>query len=729
MNQRPTQFTRFHVMSALALAALGVYLVVLFNIQVVHHEDYLALSNQTITRVENVTASRGIITDRSGQTLVSNQYAYSLTFDTSLLKSGTNQNDAILRLVQLCRDQNVEWDDNLPLSYSTPFTFTVDDLTNTQKGYFFGFLRSLKPAQDMIENFVKSHPELMKPAKTDDAAQAEGENTADTDDASTPKAPDLDNFDTAQLTSALLLQMGFTPEQIMDWLRDDFKIDADCTDTDARLIAGVRYELQLRKLGVNNNPYTLAENVDVAFCSLISDGEFQGAKVSRSSTRAYETTYAAHVLGLVGSISDYTDELKEQGYKRSDTIGISGAEAAFEEYLRGSDGKRVTSVNSDGKITGEYYKVEPRSGYTVELTLDLDLQQSVEDTLAAKVEQLNKKDGLTNRGAAAAVIKVGTGEILALASCPTYDLSTYRKDYNELSADPAKPIFNRATSSPYAPGSTLKPATAVAALESGVTTTTETIFDPGYWKYPSATWENQTNCWKRSGHGRMNVTSAITNSCNTYFMEMGYRMGLDTLNEYYSAFGLGKPTGIEIGENTGSQAVNENGQDQAPWAAFGQANQEYTPLQLANYIATLVSGGKHCPAHLLKSVKSYDNSEIIATGSTEPLNTLNISDSTLQAVKKGMLGYTTNGGSVAVPFQNCVVSAGAKTGTAQIGGSMKNGVFVAFAPYDDPEIAVALVLEKADAGAVLASTAVDIINAYFSREDTASIVPENQLIP
>ena len=139
---------------------------------------------------------------------------------------------------------------------------------------------------------------------------------------------------------------------------------------------------------------------------------------------------------------------------------------------------------------------------------------------------------------------------------------------------------------------------------------------------------------------------------------------------------------------------------------------------MANYIATLVSGGKHCPAHLLKSVKSYDNSEIIATG-----------DTTLQAVKKGMLGYTTNGGSVAVPFQNCVVSAGAKTGTAQIGGSMKNGVFVAFAPYDDPEIAVALVLEKADAGAVLATTAVDIINSYFSREDTVSIVPENQLIP
>ena len=153
-------------------------------------------------------------------------------------------------------------------------------------------------------------------------------------------------------------------------------------------------------------------------------------------------------------------------------------------------------------------------------------------------------------------------------------------------------------------------------------------------------------------------------------------------------------------------------------------------MQLANYIATLVSGGQHCPAHLLKSVKSYDNSEIIATGDTTPLNTLNISDSTLQAVKKGMYGYTQPGGMVYSYFKDCIVSAGAKTGTAQLGGGLKNnGVFVAFAPYDDPEIAVALVLEKADAGAGLATTAVDIINAYFDREDTASILPENQLIP
>ena len=720
MNQQPDQFNRFRVLSALSLAVLGIYLVVLFNIQVVHHEDYLAKSTQTITRVETVTASRGIITDRSGRTLVSNQYAYSLTFDPSLLKAGENQNAAILRLLQLCREQGVDWEDNLPLSQSDSPRFTVDALTDTQKSYFLAYLRNLKPARELLAAYVRRNPSLLKePAKGEPAL----------DPASAKDADLLKQTKASALSNTLLLKAGITPAKLLEWMREDMDVDSSCSQEDARLILGVRYELQLRKLGANNNPYILVENVDVEFCSLISDGAFQGAQVSRTSTRAYETTYAAHVLGLVGAISDYTDELKEAGYKASDTIGISGAESAFEEYLRGTDGKRVTSVNSDGKITGEYYKTEPRSGYTVELTLDLDLQQAVEDTLAAKVAQLNEKDGLDSRGAGAAVIKVGTGEVLALASYPTYDLSTYRQDFTELSADPAKPLFNRATSTPYAPGSTLKPATAVAALESGVTTPTETVFDPGYWMYPSTTWKVPTYCWNHSGHGRVNATSAITNSCNTYFMEMGYRMGLDTLNEYYSAFGLGEPTGIEIGESTGRQAVNEAGQDQAPWAAFGQANQEYTPLQLANYIATLVSGGKHCPAHLLKSVKSYDNSEIIATGSTEPLNTISISDSTLQAVKKGMLGYTTNGGSVAVPFRNCVVSAGAKTGTAQIGGAMKNGVFVAFAPYDEPEIAVALVLENADAGAVLASTAVDIINSYFSQDDAVSILPENQLIP
>ena len=721
MNQRPSQLTRFRVMAAMALAVLAIYLVVLFNTQVVHHEEYLAKSIQTITRMENVEASRGIITDRSGRTLVTNQSTYSLTFDASLLKPGENQNDAILRLVTLCRDQGVAWEDNLPLSLDGAAHFTVDTLTDTQKSRFFSYLRDLKPTRELLAAYVRQHPELLKPPK-------EGETALDPATAKDTEL--LKQTNSAALTNSLLLNAGVTPAKLFDWMREDMKLSDDYSDSDARLILGVRYELKLRKLGANNNAYVLAQNVDVAFCSLISDGQFQGAKIIRSSARQYATTYATHILGTVGRIPDYTDEWEDRGYLMDDTIGLSGAEAAFEDYLRVTDGKRMISVNSDGKITGEYYSVEPRSGYTVELTVDLKLQQAVEDTLAAKVAQLNQKDHLDSRGAAAAVVKVGTGEILALASCPSYDLSTWRKDFAELRDDPAKPLTNRAASSAYAPGSTLKPATAVAALESGATTPSETLFDTGYWKYPSTTWNGGTWCWKHSGHGKVNATTAITNSCNYYFAEMGYRMGLDTLNEYYSALGLGEPTGIEIGEKTGRQATNEGGSNQAPWAAYGQADQLYTPLQLANYIATLVSGGQHCPAHLLKSVKSYDNSEIIATGDTTPLNTLNISDSTLQAVKKGMYGYTQPGGMVYSYFKDCIVSAGAKTGTAQLGGGLKNnGVFVAFAPYDDPEIAIALVLEKGDAGAALATTAVDIINAYFDREDTASILPENQLIP
>ena len=721
MNQRPSQLTRFRVMAAMALAVLAIYLVVLFNTQVVHHEEYLAKSIQTITRMENVEASRGIITDRSGRTLVTNQSTYSLTFDASLLKPGENQNDAILRLVTLCRDQGVAWEDNLPLSLDGAAHFTVDTLTDTQKSRFFSYLRDLKPTRELLAAYVRQHPELLKPPK-------EGETALDPATAKDTEL--LKQTNSAALTNSLLLNAGVTPAKLFDWMREDMKLSDNYSDSDARLILGVRYELKLRKLGANNNAYVLAQNVDVAFCSLISDGQFQGAKIIRSSARQYATTYAAHILGTVGRIPDYTDEWEDRGYLMDDTIGLSGAEAAFEDYLRGTDGKRMISVNSDGKITGEYYSVEPRSGYTVELTVDLKLQQAVEDTLASAVESLNAKDGLDSRGAAAAVVKVGTGEILSLASYPTFDLSTWRQDYAELSSDPATPMLNRAASSAYAPGSTLKPATAVAALESGATTPSETLFDTGYWKYPSTTWNGGTWCWKHSGHGKVNATTAITNSCNYYFAEMGYRMGLDTLNEYYSALGLGEPTGIEIGEKTGRQATNEGGSNQAPWAAYGQADQLYTPLQLANYIATLVSGGQHCPAHLLKSVKSYDNSEIIATGDTTPLNTLSISDSTLQAVKKGMYGYTQPGGMVYSYFKDCIVSAGAKTGTAQLGGGLKNnGVFVAFAPYDDPEIAIALVLEKGDAGAALATTAVDIINAYFDREDTASILPENQLIP
>ncbi|MEG1594627.1 MAG: penicillin-binding transpeptidase domain-containing protein, partial [Oscillibacter sp.] len=242
------------------------------------------------------------------------------------------------------------------------------------------------------------------------------------------------------------------------------------------------------------------------------------------------------------------------------------------------------------------------------------------------------------------------------------------------------------------------------------------------------------NCWlynsTHGSHGSINITDAITVSCNYFFAEMGYRLGLDTLNKYAQAFGLGESTGIEIGDVSGRLAENRAGENQAPWAAFGQADYLFTPIQLSNYIATLVSGGKHCNAHLLKTVKSYDNTEVLAVGDSDPKNTVDISAATLTAVKEGMHNLTTKG-SLAPYFQSCVVDAGAKTGTAQINKQTENtGVLVCFAPYDKPEIALAIVIEEGGSGSALASAAVKIINAYFSTDQIATVIlGENQLLP
>ena len=734
MDHKETQHTRLYLLAGFLAAVLLVYLGVLYDIQVNQYDDYVARSIRSIAREEKVEASRGVVTDRNGRPLVSSRSTYSLTFDASLLKADDDQNEAILRLVELCQDNGVTWVDNLPVSRQLPVTYTLDQLSDTQKKRFLSYLKSLTPAREALSAYLLQHPEAVASEEAPEPRGALSETEAD---ASAPASPEeaaealLKRLTVEDLTVQLLSGAGITPSKLLGWMREDFALPAGFSLSEARLVLGVRYELSLRALDITKIAYTFAEDIDTEFISLLSDGGYRGVKVSRSSVREYATTYAAHILGTVGRI-DSNEELAAlgAGYDLDDLVGKSGVEAAFEPYLKGTDGRRVVSSNSEGKITGEYYSTDPQPGNTVELTIDLELQQVVEDTLAEAVAAMNDEDGLVSRGASAAVVKVGTGEILSLASYPTYDLATYRQSdiYQALLADPAKPFNNRATSYPYAPGSTLKPLTAVAALESGATDLTEKIRDTGRWIYPGTT-NDGANCWFRGGHGKLNVTEAISNSCNYFFAEMGYRMGMDTFREYLTAFGLGEPTGIEIGDSAGTLPENQTGENLTPWAAFGQANQRYTPLQLANYIATLVSGGKHCQAHLLKAVKSYDNAEVLATGDTSPANLVDISDSTLNAVKKGMYDYTQPGGMVHSAFKDCVVSAGAKTGTAQVDGQENNGVFVCFAPYDEPEIAVAIVIEKGGAGAALASTAVEIINAYFAdRVNGGDVVGENTML-
>jgi len=676
---------RLYALGGFLLATLFAYTGVLYHTQITNGSYYLEQSVRTITNTETVEASRGILTDRNGQVIVSNRQTYALTFDASLLDDGEDENAAILRLIQLCRSRNVSWTDNLPMTAQAPYTYTVDEITSTQRSRFLKYLQNLKLVST--------------------------------------------NLNSSDLSSSLLDKI-IAPDALLAAMREEFKIPADWSDADARAVLGVQYELAVRKL-INTNAYVFAEDVDTSLISLIKDGDYRGVKVSTSSVREYDTTAAAHILGSVGRINEEEyAQLKTQGYAMDDWVGKSGVESAFESYLRGTDGTRVVSTNSEGKITSELYTTAPQPGNTVALTLDLKLQEAVETALGNTVKKMDEEDGNTARGAGAAVIQVGTGEVLALASYPTFDLSTYAQNYNALSQDPAAPLFNRATQGTYAPGSTFKPCTAVAALEEGKVTTTEKIDDTGCWYYPGASTGDHAWCWKRSGHGWLNVSQAITNSCNYFFAEMGYRLGLNLLNKYASAFGLGAHTGIEIGDSAGSLAQEEPGQDLAPWAAFGQANYLFTPLQLSNYIATLVDGGKHYDAHLLKSVKSYDSSSVVYAQNSKPSSSFTISDSTLQAVKTGMHGLTTSGGSLASYFKSCVVDAGAKTGTAQVTADTKNnGVFVCFAPYDDPQIALAIVIEKGGSGSALASTAVEILNAYFTQDQIGSvIIGENQLL-
>ena len=484
--------------------------------------------------------------------------------------------------------------------------------------------------------------------------------------------------------------------------------------------------------------YVFAEDVPVRVISQVVDGHYAGVSTGTSSQRVYNTTYAAHILGRVSRIfAEDWDNYKDKGYSMDALVGKGGVEEAFESYLHGTNGVKLVTTDKNGKVTGELYAKEPQPGNTVALTIDLDLQKVTEDSLAEKIGSMEQRDGLT-RGGAAAVVSVGTGEVLALASYPTYDLSQWDEMYDTWNKDTVgRPMFNRATDGTYAPGSTFKLCSAVAALESGIVTPSTTIVDRGIYTYYTFP---QPKCWIYNSyggtHGAVNVSQAITVSCNYFFYEVGRLMGIKTLDSYATQFGLGQHTGIEIGDSAGvlaspeyAEKIGETWTDgQTITAAIGQSYNLFTPLQLANYVATLVSGGDHYEAHLLKSAKSFDNSSVVYAYNKAPINHVDMADSTLEAVKKGARGLAT--GSLSYVFRNCVVDVGCKTGTAETSQKLTNGCFVAFAPYDDPQIAVAIVIEKGGSGSALASTAVEILNAYFTADESgAAIEGESTLLP
>ena len=663
-NPHPAQ-GRFYVLIVALGLMLLLFLAALYDAQIAHGSENRAKSIASNATWQTVEASRGILTDRNGKMMVSNRLAYTLTFSKNNFQSDEELNAAIWRLIALCQETDTAWVDTLPISRNSPYLY----LASRDNETFTKFLEKNKLSD--------------------------------------------------QSTSTALLES----------LRTLFGISDSYTLSQARLIAGVRYELASRE------SYVFAEDVSTDLISQITDGNFAGVTTGQSSIRDYNTTYAAHILGRITRIyAEDWPEYRDKGYSMDALVGESGVEKAFEDWLRGENGTRLVTTDDKGRITGEVYVKEPAPGDIVSLTLDLDLQAATEDALASTIESMIDKDS-DQRGGAAAVIKVGSGEILALGSYPSFDPSTFAQNYNQLLEDDRLPMFNRAVNGTYAPGSTFKMVTAVAALESGIITPSSIIQDKGvytFYEYP------QPWCWVWPlgyTHGRVNVSDAITVSCNYFFYEVGRLTGIQTIDDYARQFGLGSSTGIEIGDSTGALASPEYAEahdlewtdGQTLTAAIGQSYNLFTPIQLANYIATLVGGGEHYQAHLLKSVKSYDNSKLLYVYDEPPVNTVEMSESTINAITKGMHDLTT--GSLAGAFDKCVVSAGAKTGSAQVGTEIANGVFVAFAPYENPEIAVAIVIEKGGAGAALASTAVEIINAYFAdRVNGGDVIGENTLL-
>lgn len=773
----PKQFHRRLIGVVLVLAILMTFLCSnLYSIQYVNGEDY---ANQSVARsyeTQTVPAVRGPILDRNGKVLVSNQISYQVTLSLSLMGETAEERCAnLLTLIQVCREEGVTWADTLPITTTAPFSYTTED-----PFYSASTDENGNPEYDEDGELVYDMTRLGRLAVymgwiEDPTELAEGEipqsdasGGADPglwdrimnffgmgQEAQPQKEPEPYQLPTAEeLLGMMCKSFGVKGEGAVDESAAKESGEAvptlnigDMSETDARAAAGVLYELYYRSRITNWPIYYFAEDVDVDFITRVKELGIKGVEIETTSVRKYETEFAAHLLGRVAAMEpnevDYYLGLGE-GYTQNDYVGREGAELAFESYLHGTPGERAVERNEDGKITSSVWVPDeetgeakvPEPGDNVFLTIDIELQQMVEELLAERVPGLSDEV----EGAACTVQLVDTGEILAAASYPTFHLDTYVEDYAENSTNPLNPLMNRAFQGLYPPGSTFKMITAIAGLEEGIIEPSTIIRDLGrytYWSTP------QPMCWiyRQGGgtHGPVNVTRAIEVSCNYFMYDVGRRLGIDKLDEYAAMFGLGQKTGVELYEESGvvaSPAFTESlggtwYEGNVLSVAIGQESTQVTPIQLTNYISTLVNGGTRYSTHLLKMVKSSDFSQVVYEYEPQVQSEINIAQENLDAVTEGMRELTTGTGSLASAFQNLPFEVGAKTGSAQVSStSNSNAVFVCYAPYDDPEIAISLVVEHGGSGSVLASLAAEILAYYFTTPDSQSdVVTENTLVP
>lgn len=651
------------------------FLTYLFNIQIVHTKQN---SDTIVSTVEvSVDAIRGEILDRNGYPLVTNKQVNKIIFNyLSFPKDYSERNVIILELINIFDKNDVEWNDNLPIEL--------------KKG-------KLKFAKDR------------------------------------------DN-EVSYLKSEAFLDLNYYAdvEDCFNALVSRYKLE-EYTLTQQRDIASVYYSMVKNGFNAGRN-YEFASDVSSALVSVIKEKSkfFPGVDVQVASERQYtDGTIAPHLLGMVGPITNEEYESKkEEGYTLNDVIGKSGVESAMESYLKGTKGVKTISTDASGNKSEEYTLL-PVTGNTVILTIDYKLQKVAQDALAEGVKSLQTSlERIYPMSGAVVVMNTKNNEVLAMASYPTYDNSTYNENSDELNSNETKPLWNRALRSTYTPGSTIKPAVAMAGLQEKVISGSSLIKCMGVYTYYE---DYQPKC--TNYHGNQNVINAIYNSCNIFFYETSRLLGIEKLNSYFAMFGLGEETGVELYESTGtvdSVALRTGmGELWTPGltiqAGIGHGNNQFTPIQLCSYVSTIANKGTRYKASVIRSVKTADLSETVMENSVQILSQANFSDSNWNLVHRGMLLVGTES---YANFRNVPVKVAAKTGTTTIEKTVNgrkietyNGLILTFAPYEDPEIAVAVVVEGAGSGGSTAPIASAIMEYYFAEKDTEeSVQNENTLL-
>ena len=629
----------------------------LFNLQVVNGEELRKVSEDKLYMSMSIKAPRGDIVDRYGKKFATNKTGYSLQIEKT---SATKKEFAemVFNLIKLL-EKEIEFTDQLPVTYDKPFKFTID--RNSEK------------------EWKKKYG----------------------------------------------LDVNLTAEETVLKLADIYEVSEYYTNEEKRRVCGLIFDMRLRGFSIYN-PYTIAEDVSANVVAVVKENSdlLNGAKIVESSVRVYPNgTLAAHTLGSVGVIyQEEYEKLKDKNYSMDAIIGKQGVELAFEDYLKGTDGIKGFEQTIDG-LSDVVTSMPAEKGDNVYLTIDYRVQNAMEKSLEQTIKNIQQSVSDCNAGSAVC-IDVNSGEILGIASYPSYVPSEYNKKYNELIKNPANPVWNRAIGGAYEPGSTFKMVTGIGALEEGIIGPYDTILDEGVYKYYND-YRPQCMEWKYGKtHGYVDIAKALEKSCNYYFFDVGRLLGIEKLIEYERKFGFGEKTGIEIGgEVSGVIASPEYRKKMGgTWnpgdilqASIGQSDNLITPIQLANYVATIANGGTLYQPHLLKYVKDSETGDIIKEQKPVVKSEIKLKTETVDAIKRGMRRVADEGTASSV-FSDFFIEVAGKTGTAEVSRGSNNGIFVAFAPYDNPQIAIAVVIEHGTGGYLAAPVAKAVFEEYFGEK-------------